>query len=99
MQRTLFAIALGAVMATGCGGGGAARFVQKGIDRYDRTDYPAAMNEWAEVSGAERSLNQKAFVRYLVYRGLTEYHLSHRQEALGDLTRGKEAYSRGSGSW
>jgi len=94
MQRTLLAIALCSVMAAGCGGG-TTRYLQKGIDRYDRADYSGAMNDFSAASSGEHSLNQKALARYFVYRGLTEYHLGQRQEALTDLNRGKEVYSRG----
>jgi hypothetical protein len=100
MQKTLFAIALSMVIAAGCGGGGGtARSVQKGMTLYDRADYRGALNELSAVHGAEGSLNSRALARYYVYRGLTEYHLDRRSEALSDLSRGKDVISRGSASW
>jgi hypothetical protein len=101
MQKTLVAMALSALMAAGCGGGGGstARNVSKGMTLYDRADYRGALNEFTVVRGGEGSLNQKALARYYVYRGLTQYHLDRRREALADLTRGKEVLSRGSSSW
>jgi hypothetical protein len=101
MQKTLFVIALSMVMAAGCGGGGGgtARYVQKGMTLYDRADYRGALTEFSVVHGGEGSLNPRALARYYVYRGLTEYRLDRRSDALSDLTRGKEVISRGSASW
>ena len=97
MQRTVFAIALFALLAIGCGGTG--RFIQKGIDQYERDNYRGALHEWDDLSGSEGSMNDKGLVRYLVYRGLTHYHLGQRSYAIVFLQRGHAAYERGNALW
>lgn len=97
MQRTVFAIALFALLAIGCGG--TSRFIQKGIDQYERDNYRGALHEWDDLSGSEGSMNDKGLVRYLVYRGLTHYHLGQRSYAIVFLKRGNEAYQRGNALW
>lgn len=97
MQRTVFAIALFALLTIGCGGTG--RFIQKGIDQYERDNYRGALHEWDDLSGSEGSMNDKGLVRYLVYRGLTHYHLGQRSYAIVFLKRGNEAYARGNALW
>jgi hypothetical protein len=97
MQRTVFVIALCALLAIGCGGAG--RFIQKGIDQYERDNYRGALHEWDDLSGSEGSMNEKGLVRYLVYRGLTHYHLDQRSYAIVFLRRGHEAYARGNAMW
>jgi hypothetical protein len=97
MRRILFVIALSALLSIGCGS--TTRNLQKGIERYERTDYTGAMSQWSALTTSERSLNQRGLVRYLVYRGLTHYRLGDRTSALSYLSRGKDAFGRGSASW
>jgi len=91
MNRLAPILALSALLAIGCGSG---RFVQRGIDAYDRLDYRAAMAQWTELSDDEADLNAKGFVRYMVYRGLTHYHLGQRPAAMHYLSRGRAVYER-----
>lgn len=93
----LATLALSALLVTGCGLTGP--IVQKGIDRYERLDYPGAASEFARLSGRDADLNNKGLVRYYVYNGLTAYHLGYRAEAYGMLTRGKALYAKGTASW
>src|SRR5262245_25931540 len=97
MRRMLFMIALAALLMFGCGG--ATRSLQRGIESYDRTDYPSAMSQWSHITTSERSLSQRNRARYLVYRGLTHYRLGDHSSALSYLSRGKEALMRGNPGW
>ncbi|MFS8071201.1 MAG: hypothetical protein ACMG6S_32940 [Byssovorax sp.] len=91
-------IALSALLVTtGCSGTGAV--VQKGIDRYERLDYPGAAGEFSRLSGRDDDMNNKGLVRYYVYNGLTAYHLGYRAEAYRMLTRGKALHAEGTASW
>jgi hypothetical protein len=94
----LFAtVALSALLVTGCGLTGP--IVQKGIDKYERLDYPGAAGEFARLSGRDGDLNNKGLVRYYVYNGLTAYHLGYRDQAYSLLSRGKTLYQAGTASW
>ncbi len=94
----LFAtVALSAVLVTGCGLTGP--IVQKGIDKYERLDYPGAAAEFARLSGRDGDLNNKGLVRYYVYNGLTAYRLGYRDQAYSLLSRGKMLYQAGTASW
>jgi hypothetical protein len=97
MRMTLVTLALSTLLATGCTTLGAR--VQKGMNLYDRTDFPGALDQFTALSAKERDMNQKGAVRYLVYRGLTHYRLDQRPEAYLFLSRGQEAYSRGTPAW
>lgn len=96
-NRILATLVLAAVLALGCGGTGP--IVQKGIDRYERLDYPGAAGEFARLSGRDADMNSKGLVRYYVYNGLTAYHLGYRDQAYALLTRGKALYTQGTASW
>ena len=96
-NHILATIALTAALALGCGGTGP--IVQKGIDRYERLDYPGAAGEFSRLAGRDGDMNNKGLVRYYVYNGLTAYHLGYRDQAYGMLTRGKALYSQGTASW
>lgn len=93
----LATIALSALLVTGCGLTGP--IVQKGMDRYERLDYPGAASEFSRLSGRDGDLNNKGLVRYYVYNGLTAYHLGYRAEAYSMLTRGKALHGAGTASW
>jgi hypothetical protein len=97
MRRILLMIALSALLIVGCGG--ATRNLQKGVERYERTDYTGAKSQWSSLTTSESSLNQKNLVRYLVYRGLTHYRLGERTSALSYLGRGRDALARGNQAW
>jgi hypothetical protein len=92
MSRSLFVIAFCSALALGCGGSG--RYLQRGVERYEHTDYRGALKQWNELNGSEGSMNDRVLTRYLVYRGLTHYHLSQRSLALVFLSRGKEVSAR-----
>jgi hypothetical protein len=89
-------MALVAGLSLGCGVG---RFVQKGIDSYQRGDYAGAMHQWNELSSQESDMNAKGLMRYCVYRGLTHNRLGQKQAALQWLTRGADLYKRGDPAW
>jgi hypothetical protein len=99
MQKTLTTLALAALLLAAPAGCGAGRNVQRGIDQYDRADYASASAEFTDLSPDEGAMNNKGLVRYLVYRGLTFYHLGQRPQAYGYLVRGKTAYDRGTKGW
>jgi len=97
LPAILATIALSALLVTGCGLTGP--IVQKGMDRYERMDYPGAASEFSRLSGRDEDLNNKGLVRYYVYNGLTAYHLGYRAEAYSMLTRGKALHAAGTESW
>ena len=97
LPAILATIALSALLVTGCGLTGP--IVQKGMDRYERMDYPGAASEFSRLSGRDEDLNNKGLVRYYVYNGLTAYHLGYRAEAYSMLARGKALHAEGSASW
>jgi hypothetical protein len=97
MRRTVFVITLWAALSAACGGSGA--YIQKGVEQYNRQNYRGALYEWNELNGSESSMDQETLARYLVYRGLTHYHLDQRPFAIVFLSRGKDAYARGSSVW
>lgn len=96
-QHILATFALVAALATGCGGTGP--IVQKGIDRYERLDYPGAASEFSRLSGRDGDMNNKGLVRYYVYNGLTAYHLGYRAQAYSMLSHGKALYAQGTPGW
>lgn len=103
MKHLAFALALAALLSTGCGMG---RQVQRGANRYQQADYVGAMSQWRYVEDREEEMNDKGRVRYLVYRGLTHYrlfqqthHPGHHALALHYLARGKLAYDSGTARW
>ncbi|HVY49499.1 MAG TPA: hypothetical protein VHB21_26585, partial [Minicystis sp.] len=77
--------------AAGCGVG---RYVQLGIDDYDRADYVAAMDRFEDLAPHQTELNDKGLARYLAYRGLTEYRLGARDAARDHLLRARAVMAR-----
>jgi hypothetical protein len=80
--------------------------VQRAMDYYDRGDYPHAMDacrdagEPKEVDrGGITGATPRTVTRYLVFCGLTRYHLGERAKAKELLTAGKEAFSKGEPIW
>ena len=57
------------------------------------------MEIWEDLGNCDCELNHKATVRYLVYRGLTHYHLGETRWAIHFLRKGKQAYMHGSRRW
>jgi hypothetical protein len=55
LPAILATIALSALLVAGCGLTGP--IVQKGIDRYERMDYPGAASEFSRLSGRDEDLN------------------------------------------
>ena len=95
MRRLAVALLL-AAMVTGCGVG---RQIRHGINCYKTAHYAGAMEIWEEVGNCDCGLNHKATVRYLVYRGLTHYHLGEVKLARHFLHKGRQAYLHGSPRW
>ncbi len=96
-RTKLAGVVLAAVFTVACGGPG--RFIQKGIDAYQRGDYPSAAQRFTELEGDQGHMNPKGQVRYLVFRGLTAYHLGRKDEAKTLLVQGKAAYAAGDPRW
>ena len=80
----------------GCGIG---RQIRHGINCYKTAHYAGAMETWEEVGDCHCQLNHKATVRYLVYRGLTHYHLGEHRRAYHFLRKGQQVYLQGSPRW
>ena len=98
MQKILLALTLATLVMAGCGTS-VAGAVGRGMTRYGRSDYQGALNELAEVSDREDRMNSKAACRYLVYRGLSHYHLGQRDQAYLFLARGRGMVVRGEREW
>jgi hypothetical protein len=96
-RSKLAGLVLAVAFAVACGGPG--RFIQKGIDAYARGDYPDAAQRFTELEGDQGHMNPKGQVRYLVYRGLTAFHLGKKDEAKALLVKGKAAYDAGDPKW
>jgi len=82
--------------AAGCGVG---RQIRHGINCYKTAHYAGAMEKWEELGNCDCQMNHKATVRYLVYRGLTHYHLGEIRWAQHYLRKGSQAYLHGSPRW
>jgi hypothetical protein len=98
MRKILLALTLTTLFMAGCGAS-VAGSIGRGMTRYGRSDFPGALNELAEVSEREDRMNSKAAVRYLVYRGLSHYHLGQRDQAYMFLVRGRQTFVRGEREW
>jgi hypothetical protein len=84
------------LLAVGCTTGAE---VQKGIDAYMRGDLNGAMERWRTLEPETGDMNQKGFVRYLIYRGLTAFELGDQGQARRYLSQGRDAYVRGDSRW
>lgn len=93
------AVALCVVLVATVAGCGIGRQINHGISCYRTAHYAGAMETWEELGNCDCQLNHKATVRYLVYRGLTHYHLGEKRWALHYLRKGKQAYLHGSPRW
>ena len=80
----------------GCGIG---RQIRHGINCYKTAHYAGSMEIWEELGNCDCRMNHKATVRYLVYRGLTHYHLGELRWAHHFLRKGRQAYLHGSPRW
>jgi hypothetical protein len=97
MRITLLALTLSTLLVSGCTT--MSGRVQRGVNLYERTDFASALYQFEVVGEKEPDMNRRSVIRYLVYRGLTHYRVGQRSEAWHFLTRGREAYSRGTASW
>lgn len=95
MTKYPMIMALAAIVAAGCAPPTAVR-VQYGIDAYEHGEYPAALQRFVEVEGDQGALDAAGQVRYLAYRGLTDYRLGQKAEAKALLSKAKRAYDAGS---
>lgn len=97
---TLLAVASTLVMLgslnSGCGTG---RFVQRGIDRYNVSDYTGAAAAFDEIETERYDLNPKGRIRFLAYRGLTYYKLGRMDLAQRFLGEADVAYRSGDPAW
>jgi hypothetical protein len=96
IARLTLSAALLLAAGLGCGVG---RQVKKATDCYKEAQYEGAMWAFEDLECCEHKMNHKALIRYLVYRGLTHYHLGHRDAARHFLMRGRDAYLRGRPHW
>jgi hypothetical protein len=96
IARLTLSAALLLAAGLGCGVG---RQVKKATDCYKEAQYEGALWAFEDVGCCEHEMNHKALVRYLVYRGLTHYHLGHRDAARHFLMRGRDAYYHGKPHW
>ncbi len=73
--------------------------VQHAINAYQSARYEDAMSLFVALEPDTANMNPKGYCRYLIYRGLTHYHLGDHERALHYLRRGKEALARGDRMW
>lgn len=73
----------------GCGAGGQ---VRRGVHCYKVGEYGGALMTLQELECCEHKMSTRALVRYYVYRGLSHFHLGHRDAAKHFLTQGRHAW-------
>lgn len=91
MKLVFLLIASMGLFTAGCGVG---RHVQKGMNDYERGDYPLAAERFQDLEAHEDEMNDKGLARYLVYRGLTEYRLGHADAARSYLVRAQQVLAK-----
>jgi hypothetical protein len=83
------------LLALNCGG----RSMERGIKSYTQGDYTGAAETFDWVEQEKISLTPKSMVRYMVYRGLTAYHLGKMAEAKTFLGQARAKYEAGDARW
>ena len=89
----LLALVLG---LAGCGVRGGIRHA---INHYEDGEYQDAKEVWLELEARHKGMPLKARVRYLVFRGLTHWHLGEIVAARYYLYWGRQAYEEAGEQW